>query len=54
MPMRLNFLSGIGMAVALANLAAVLFLLTGKRWIGFIIAAIFALHSHCLVAGNHC
>jgi len=43
MPMRLNFLSGIGMAVALANLAAVLFLLTGKRWIGLIIAAIFAL-----------
>jgi hypothetical protein len=42
-PMRLNILSGIGMAVALANLAAVLFLLTGKRWIGFIIAAIFAL-----------
>jgi hypothetical protein len=39
MPMRLNFLSGIGMAVALANLAAVLFLLTEKRWIGFIIAA---------------
>ena len=39
MPMRLNFLSGMGMAVALANLAAVLFLLTGKRWIGFIIAA---------------
>jgi len=39
MPMRLNFLSGIGMAVALANLAVVLFMLTGKRWIGFIIAA---------------
>jgi len=43
MPLRLNFLSGIGMAVALANLSAALFLLTGKRWIGFIIAAIFAL-----------
>jgi hypothetical protein len=43
MPMRLNLLSGIGMAVALANLSAVLFLLTGKRWIGFIIAAIFAI-----------
>lgn len=42
MPMRLNLLSGIGMAVALANLTAVLFLLTGKRWIGFIIAAQFA------------
>ena len=42
MPMRMNFLSGIGMAVALANLAAVLFILTGKRWIGFIIAAQFA------------
>jgi hypothetical protein len=43
MPMRVNLLSGMGMAVALANLAAVIFLLTGKRWIGFIIAAIFAL-----------
>jgi len=43
MPFRLNILSGIGMAVALANLAAVLFLLTGKRWIGFIISAILAL-----------
>ena len=31
------------MAIALANLAAVLFLLTEKRWIGFIIAAIFTL-----------
>ena len=54
MPMRLNFLSGIGMAVALANLAAVLFLLTGKRWIGFIIAAQSCLCPHCLVAGDHC
>ena len=40
---RLNFLSGMGMAVALANLSAVLLLLTEKRWIGFIISAILAL-----------
>jgi len=31
---RLNFLSGLGMAVALANLAAVATLLTRRRWIG--------------------
>jgi hypothetical protein len=39
---RLNFFSGLGMAVALANLAAVLRLLTGRRWIGLLIAAMLA------------
>lgn len=41
--MRLNFFSGIGMSIAVANLSVVLFILTEKRWIGFMIAAIFAL-----------
>ena len=39
---RLNFFSGLGMAVALANMAAVLTLLTGRRWIGLLIAAMLA------------
>jgi len=39
---RLNFFSGLGMAVALANLAAVLTLLTGRRWIGLLTAAMLA------------
>lgn len=41
--MRLNFLSSIGMSIAVANLSVVLFLLTRKWWLGFMIAAIFAL-----------
>lgn len=40
---QLNFFSGLGMAVALANLAVALVLLTGKRWIGFVAAALLAL-----------
>lgn len=36
---RLNFFSGVGMAVALANLAVVCSLLTGRRWIGVATAA---------------
>jgi hypothetical protein len=39
---RLNFFSGLGMAVALANLAAVLTLLTGRRWIGLLTVAMLA------------
>ena len=39
---RLNFFSGLGMAVALANLAAVLMLLTGRRWIGLLTVAMLA------------
>ena len=39
LPFMLNAFSGIGMAVALANLAAVATLLTGRRWIGFAAAA---------------
>lgn len=39
---KLNFLSGIGMAVAAANLACVISLLTGNRWIGALIASILA------------
>ncbi|MCX5896264.1 MAG: DUF2723 domain-containing protein [Proteobacteria bacterium] len=38
----LNFFSGLGMAVALANSAAVIFLLTRKRLIGFATAAMLA------------
>ncbi len=41
--LRVNFLSSIGMAIAVASLSVVLFVLTGKRWIGFIVAAMFAL-----------
>ena len=39
---RLNFFSGLGMAVALANLAAVVTLLTGRRWTGLAVAAMLA------------
>ena len=39
---RLNFLSGLGMAVALANFAAVATLLTGRRWVGLATAAMLA------------
>ncbi len=39
---RLNFFSGLGMAVALATLASVVFSLTGRRWIGFTVAAMLA------------
>ena len=38
----INALSGVGMAVALANLTAVIILLTGRRWIGVLIAAMLA------------
>ena len=39
---RLNFFSGLGMAVALANMAAVSTLLTGRRWIGLLTVAMLA------------
>ena len=39
---RLNFFSGLGMAVALANLMAVVMLLTGRRWIALAAAAMLA------------
>lgn len=39
---RLNFFSGLGMAIALANLAALLSLLTGRRWIGLLTAAMLS------------
>jgi len=39
---RLNFFSGLGMAVALANLAAVLTLLTRRRWIGLLVSAMLS------------
>jgi len=42
LPGRLNFFSGLGMAVALANLAVVISLLTGRRWTGLLIAAMLA------------
>ncbi|MCK4602605.1 MAG: DUF2723 domain-containing protein, partial [Phycisphaerae bacterium] len=42
LPFLLNSFSGLGMAVALANLAAVGALLTGRRWIGLTSAAILA------------
>jgi len=40
--MRLNAFSGVGMAVALANLMAVVTLLTGRRWIGLATAGMLA------------
>jgi hypothetical protein len=42
LPLLLNAFSGLGMAVALANLAAVTALLTGKRWVGLLTAAMLA------------
>ena len=42
-PARLNFFSGLGMAVACANIAAVCLLLTGRRWIAAAGAAMTAL-----------
>jgi len=39
---RLNFFSGLGMAVALANLAGLLTSLTKRRWIGLFIAAMLS------------
>ncbi|MDY6914394.1 MAG: DUF2723 domain-containing protein [Planctomycetota bacterium] len=42
LPFLLNFFSSLGMAVALANLAAVTTLLTGRRWIGLATAAMLA------------
>jgi len=39
---RLNFFSGLGMAVALATIAVVVFSLTGRRWIGLTVAAMLA------------
>ncbi len=39
LPFLLNAFSGLGMAVALANLAALGTLLTGRRWIGLLTAA---------------
>ncbi|MDP6633384.1 MAG: DUF2723 domain-containing protein [Phycisphaerae bacterium] len=39
---RLNFFSGLGMAVALANLTATLMLLTGRRWIGLLTVSTLA------------
>jgi hypothetical protein len=41
-PWRLNFFSGLGMAVALANLAVTATLLTGRRWIGLVAAAMLS------------
>jgi len=42
LPLLLNCFSGLGAAVALANLAAVAALLTGKRWAGLLTAAMLA------------
>lgn len=39
---RLNFFSGLGMAVALANLACLIAVLTGRRWIGAAAAAMLS------------
>jgi len=39
LPFLLNFFSGLGMAVALANLAAVSAIISGRRWIGVATAA---------------
>lgn len=42
LPLALNIFSGIGMAIALANLAALLAIITRKRWVGIITAAMLA------------
>lgn len=42
MPMGLNFFSGLGLAVAIANLMSVVTLLTGRRWIGLAVAGMLA------------
>lgn len=42
LPLALNCFSGVGAAVALANLAAVATLLTGRRWIALLTAAMLA------------
>ena len=42
-PGRLNFFSGLGMAVACANLAALTLMLTGRRWVAAAAAAMIAL-----------
>lgn len=47
LPTRLNFFSALGMAVALANLAAICTILTGKRWIGAAAAAMLAVTHTC-------
>ena len=39
---RLNFFSGLGMAVAMANLACLIAVLTGRRWIGAATAAMLS------------
>ncbi len=39
---RLNFFSGLGMAVALANIAGIVAMLTARRWIGLLTAAMLA------------
>jgi len=41
-PFLMNVFSGIGMAIAMANLAAVCTILTGKRWIGAATATVLA------------
>ena len=41
-PFLMNALSGLGMAIALANLSAICAILTGKRWVGAISAAMLA------------
>ena len=42
LPTRLNFFSGLGMAVALANLACLIAVLTGREWIGAAAAAMLS------------
>ncbi len=44
---RLNFISGLGMALAVANFMAVAMLLTNRRWVAMSVAAMFAL-SHMI------
>ena len=41
-PFLMNAFSGLGMAIAMANLAAVCTILTGRRWIGAVSAAMLA------------
>ena len=42
LPLLLNCFSGLGMAVALANLSAITFLLTRRKWIALLTAAMLA------------
>ena len=53
-PLLLNCFSGIGAAVALANLAVIGTLLTGRRWVGLLTGSHARCHAWDVVACHHC